>query len=202
MRILLVGMLAASAGFSQIPGSPIPGPPPPGSSIGVPVTDEPPGGSRPAQPPPLSPPEKASVTINGQKITVKYSAPSMRKRVIFGGLEPYYKVWRAGANDATTLLTSADLEIRGLLVPKGEYSLFVWLDPQQWQLIINKKIGLSGLEYRQDGDLGRVPMDMSRPPKPIERFRITLAKTGDTKGQLKLAWENAVAAVDFVVRTP
>ena len=126
----------------------------------------------------------------------------MRKRVIFGGLEPYYKVWRAGANDATTLLTSADLEIRGLLVPKGEYSLFVWLDPQQWQLIINKQIGQSGLEYHQDGDLGRVPMDMSRPPKPIERFKITLAKTGDTKGQLKLAWENAVAAVDFVVRTP
>ena len=201
MRILLAGMLAAIAGFSQIPGSPIPGPPPPGSNVGVPVTDEPPGGSRPAQPPPLSPPEKASVTISGQKITIKYGAPAMRKRVIFGGIEPYYKVWRAGANDATILQTSADLEFNGLLVAKGEYSLFVWLDPQKWQLIINRQTGQSGLEYHQDRDLGRVPMDMSRPPKPIERFKITLTRTADTKGQLKLAWENTVAVADFVVRT-
>jgi hypothetical protein len=201
MRWFLIAALVAATGFSQIPGSPIPGPPPPGSSVGAPITDEPPGGSRSAQPPPLSPPEKASVTFNGEKINVKYSAPSMRKRVIFGGLEPYYKVWRAGANDATVLQTSADLEFSSLLVPKGEYSLFVWLDPKQWQLIINRETGHSGLEYRQDRDLGRVPMDMSRPPKPTERFRITLTKTADTKGQLKLAWENTVATVDFVVRT-
>ena len=190
MRYFLTGalcVLTAGIGFSQPPA-------------GVSIADEPPGGSRPAQPPPLSPPEKASVTISGQKINVKYNAPSMRKRVIFGGLEPYNKVWRAGANDATILQTNTDLEFNSVLVPKGEYSLFVWLDPKQWQLIINRETGQSGLEYRQDRDLGRVPMEMSRPPKPIERFRITLTKTGDTKGQLKLAWENTVASVDFVVR--
>ena len=202
MRCLLTGLVAAAAGFSQGPGSQIPGPPAPGQTVGVPITDEPPGGSRPAEPPPLSPTAKSSVTINGQKITVKYSAPSLRKRVIFGGLEPYYKVWRAGANDATVIQASADLEFNGLLVPKGEYSLFVWLDPHRWQLIINKETGQSGLDYHQDRDLGRVPMDMSRPPKPIERFKITLTKTADAKGQLKLAWENIVATVDFVVRTP
>ena len=201
MKCFLISLLAAIAGFSQIPGSPIPGPPPPGSSVGVPITDEPPGGSRPVQPPPLSPPEKASVTISGQKITVKYGAPAMRKRVIFGGIEPYYRVWRAGANDATILQTSADLDFSGFLVAKGEYSLFVWLDPQKWQLIINRQTGQSGLEYHQDRDLGRVPMDMSRPPKLVERFKITLTRTADTKGQLKLAWENTVAAADFVVRT-
>jgi hypothetical protein len=202
MRRFLMVVLAAAAGFSQVPGSQIPGPPAPSQTVGVPITDEPPGGSRPAQPPPLSPPAKASVTINGQRIIVKYSAPSLRKRVIFGGLEPYYKVWRAGANDATVIQASADLGFNGLPVPKGEYSLFVWLDPQQWQLIINRETGQSGLDYHQDRDLGRVPMDMSRPPKPIERFKIILTKTADAKGQLKLAWENTVATVDFVVRTP
>ena len=168
--------------------------------VGGGVVDEPPGGSRPAQPPSLSPQAKASVTINGQKITVNYSAPSLRKRVIFGGLEPYNRVWRAGANDATLLSTTADLEFKGLVVPKGEYSLFVWLDPQQWQLIINKQTGQSGLEYHQERDLGRVPMDMSRPPKPIETFKIGLSKTSLERGQLKLAWENTVAAVDFTAR--
>jgi len=168
--------------------------------MGGPVVDEPPGGSRPAQPPPLSPPARTAITINGQKITINYSAPSMRKRVIFGGLEPYYKVWRAGANDATMLHTSADLEFKGLFVPKGEYSLFVWLDPKQWLLIINKQTGQSGLEYHQERDLGRVAMDMSRPPKPIETYKITLTKTVGGEGELKMAWENTIASVDFAVR--
>jgi hypothetical protein len=181
-------LLAIDVGFSQPPA-------------GVPITDEPPGGSRPAQPPPLSPPAKTSVTINGQKITINYSAPSMRKRAIFGGLVPFGQVWRAGANDATMLHTSADLEFKGLVVPKGEYSLFVWPDPQQWQLIINKQTGQPGLEYHPERDLGRVPMDMSHPPKRVETYKMTLTKAGDMQGQLKLAWENTVATVDFVVRT-
>jgi hypothetical protein len=192
MRCCLIGVLAAATAFSQVDG-PI---------GGVPVADEPPGGSRPAQPPPLSLPAKTSITINGQKITIKYSAPAMRKRVIFGGIQPYYKIWRAGANDATLLQTGGDLEFNGLLVPKGVYSLYIWLDPQQWQLIINKQTGQLGLEYHQDLDLGHVPMNMSRPPKSIERYKITLTKTAPTKGQLMLAWENTVATVDFDVRTP
>jgi len=195
MRYFLPGvayLMAAGLGFSQFQGPP----------AGVPVVDEPPGGARPAQPPPLSPPAKTSVTINGQKITINYSAPSVRKRVIFGGIVPYHQVWRAGANDATELHTSADLEFKGLVVPKGDYSLFVWPDPQQWQLIINKETGQSGLEYHQERDLGRVPMDLSRPPKRIETYKIALAKTTGMEGHMKLAWENTVATVGFLVRTP
>jgi hypothetical protein len=169
---------------------------------GVPIADEPPGGLRPAQPPPLSPPAKTSITINGQKITINYSAPSMRKRVIFGGLVPFDQVWRAGANDATLLHTSVDLEFKGLIVPAGDYSLFVWPDPKQWQLIINKQTGQQGVEYHQERDLGRVPMDMGRLPKPVETYRMTLTRAGGMQGQLKLAWENTAATVDFVVRTP
>jgi hypothetical protein len=194
MRSLLIGgawILAAGLGFSQFEGPP----------AGPRITDEPPAGVRPPQPPPLSPPAKTSLSFDGMKITINYSAPSRRKRVIFGGLVPYNKVWRAGANDATVLHTSADLEFKGLVVPKGDYSLFVWLDPQQWQLIINQETRQSGLEYNQERDLGRVALEMSRPPKPIETYKITLTKTGATGGQLKMAWENTVAAADFVVRT-
>lgn len=192
MRYFLAGavfVLTAAVGLSQPPA-------------GVPIADEPPGGSRPAQPPPLSPPAKTSISINGQKITINYSAPSMRKRVIFGGLVPYGQVWRAGANDATMLHTSVDLEFKGLVVPKGEYSLFVWPEAQQWQLIINKQTGQPGLEYHQERDLGRVPMDLSRPPKRAETYKMTLTKAGDMQGQLKLVWENTAATVDFVVRAP
>jgi len=157
--------------------------------------DEPP----PPRQPVLSPPAKTGVTINGRKIVIHYSAPSMRKRLIFGGLEPYYKVWRAGANDATALDTAADLEVEGLRVPKGKYTLYVWLDPKQWLLIINKQTGQSGLEYHQERDLGRVPMTMSKPLKPVETYQMTLTHTTDNEGRVTLAWENTIAAVTFRV---
>jgi hypothetical protein len=149
---------------------------------------------------PLSPPAQTSVTIGGKSITINYSAPSMRNRKIFGGLEPYGKVWRAGANRATALKTDADLQIGSLTVPQGEYSLFVWLDANQWQLIVNKQTGQSGLDYDEDQDLGRVPMRMSKPDAPVETFAITLSGTGPNRGLLKMAWENTVASVPFAVK--
>ena len=165
------------------------------------IADEPPVGAI-APHEVLSPPARASVKIGGARISVAYSAPSRRKRVIFGGLEPYHKVWRAGANDATALHTDADLNMEGLLIPKGDYTLFVWLDEKQWLLIVNKQTGQTGLQYDFQRDLGRVPMTMSRPPRTIEKFRITLSKTGADEGHLELAWENTVASVGFTVHGP
>jgi hypothetical protein len=166
---------------------------------GVRIADEPPGGVLKAPQAVLSPPARTAVRIGGSRISIAYSAPSRRKRVIFGGLEPYNKVWRAGANDATALQTDADLTMEGLQIPKGDYTLFVWLDEKQWLLIVNKQTGQSGLEYDRKRDLGRVPMTMSSPPKTIERFRITLSKTGPGGGRLELAWENTIASVAFSV---
>ena len=149
---------------------------------------------------PLSPPAQAAVTIDGKKITIDYSAPSMRGRKIFGELEPYGKVWRAGANKSTTLKTEADLTIGSLTVPKGEYTIYAWLDANQWQLIVNKQTGQWGTVYNQDQDLGRVPMEMSKPDAPVETYAITLTDAGGKKGVLKLAWENTIASVPFTVK--
>lgn len=146
-----------------------------------------------------SPPADTSVTINGKTISIKYHAPSMRGRKIFGGLEPYNKVWRAGANEATAFHTDANLDIKGLSVPAGDYTLFVWLDQNQWQLIINKQTGQWGLTYDKNQDLGRVPMDMSKPSAPIETYKMTLSSAGGNKGKLQLEWENTIASVPFTV---
>lgn len=148
----------------------------------------------------LSPPAETSVAIDGKNIAIKYSAPSMRNRKIFGELEPYGKVWRAGANAATALHTEADLDINGLAVPKGDYTLFVYLDQNQWQLIVNKQTGQWGLSYDQAQDLGRVKMTMGKPPAPIETYKMTLTATGGKKGKLQLEWENTIAFVDFTVK--
>ena len=143
----------------------------------------------------VSPPAETSVTVGAKKITIKYSAPSVRGRKIFGELEPYNKVWRAGANEATALHTDADLQIKTLTVPKGDYTLYVWLDQKQWQLIVNKQTGQWGTEYDKSKDLGRVPMDMSKPPALIEKYKVTL-----TANKLQLEWENTIASVPIVVK--
>jgi hypothetical protein len=147
-----------------------------------------------------SPPAETSTKIDGKAIVIHYAAPSMRGRKIFGGLEGYGRVWRAGANEATALHTDADLDIEGLKVPPGDYTLFVYLDPKQWKLVVSKATGEWGLDYDPSKDLGRVPMTMSKPAQPIELFKITLSDSGGHKGKLEMAWENTVADVSFTAK--
>ena len=147
-----------------------------------------------------SPPASTSVTIAGKKITINYHAPQMHRREIFGGLVPYGQVWRAGANDATALHTDADLQIKNLNIPKGDYTLFVLPERNGWQLIVNKQTGQWGLEYHQNQDLGRVAMDMSQSPSLIDVWKITLAAAGGNKGTLRMEWEKTVATVPFAVK--
>jgi hypothetical protein len=142
-----------------------------------------------------SPAAQTTVTVAGKKITIDYHAPSMHNRKIFGELVPFGQVWRAGANEATALHTDATLQIKNLTVPKGNYTLFVWPERNGWQLIVNKQTGQWGLEYHQDQDLGRVAMDMSKAPAPIETFKITL-----TSNKLQMEWENTIASVPIVVK--
>jgi hypothetical protein len=149
---------------------------------------------------PLSPPADTSLTIEGKAITIKYSAPSMRGRKIFGGLVPFGKVWRAGANAATTLHTEADLELNGLAIPKGDYTLFILPEENQWTLIVNKQTGQWGLNYDQTRDLGRIKLGLSQVATPLETFKITLPSSGANSGKLEFAWEKIVAAATFSVR--
>ncbi|MGA2595371.1 MAG: DUF2911 domain-containing protein [Bryobacteraceae bacterium] len=157
-----------------------------------------------AQPP--SPPAEASVTVNGKNITIKYSAPSVRGRKIFGdggviSHDPTYPVWRAGANSATSMTTDGNLDINGLKVPAGSYTLFVALNgDHDWDLIVNKKTGEWGLAYNKSADLGRVKMTVTKPSAPIETFQISLEATGGNKGKLTLSWDNDVATVPFTVQ--
>jgi len=156
-----------------------------------------------------SPPTDASVTINGKKIGVWYHAPSVKGRKIFGGagaLQPDDTFWRAGANEATWFHTDADLDMNGVKVPAGDYTLYIWLDKGKWELIVNKKTGQWGIN--RDGsttrnvvdDVGLASMKMSKPPSTVEQLKITLSPEGGNKGRLQIEWENVVASVDFTVK--
>jgi hypothetical protein len=147
-------------------------------------------------------PKESSVKINGKTINISYSAPSMRGRKIFGegGILASTSVWRAGADEATCIHTDAALDINGLAVPAGDYSLWVDLDAGKWQLIVNKQTGQFGTDYDKSQDLGHVAMIMSKPPVPVEQYKMTLTAAGANKGKLELAWENTVAAVNLTLK--
>ena len=149
---------------------------------------------------PLSPAAKAEAVIGGKNVTVTYSAPSKRDRVIMGGLVPYGKVWRTGANAATTLETETDLMIGDLHVPAGSYSLFTIPGEKEWTLIVNKQTGQWGTKYDEAQDLGRVKMTVKPVKDVVETFAIDV-KPGTTKnGTLLMTWENTQAAAPLTVR--
>src|SRR5271169_3243760 len=86
-----------------------------------------------------SPPAEASASIAGAPIKVEYYAPSMHGRKVMGGLVPYGVVWCTGANWATKITTEADLDVNGLKLPKGSYSIWTLPGEKEWKLIINKQ---------------------------------------------------------------
>lgn len=144
-----------------------------------------------------SPPATASCALpDGKTITVDYSSPRVKGRKIFGELEPYGKVWRAGANEATTFVTTADLKVGGKDVPAGNYTIFAIPNPDSWTLIISKKTGEWGLAYAGPGeDQARVEMKVSKLPSLMENFTIAFDKTG-SGCTMRLEWETTSASVD------
>jgi hypothetical protein len=157
---------------------------------------------------PASPPAETSAAIGGTKVTIQYSAPSVKGRKIFGGtdaLQPDNTVWRAGANKATALHTDGEITIGNLNVPAGDYTLYVFLDPQGWQLIVSRQTGQWGIvpggtSLDESKAIGRTPMKMSKPATLVETYKMSLLAGEGKKGMLTLEWENVSASVDIVAK--
>ena len=147
-------------------------------------------GAGPAKPL-LSPAAMAETTLDGAKITIHYNSPSIRGRKIMGGLVPYGKVWRTGANPATSFVTTANLKIGTLDVPAGNYTLYTMPEAPgtPWMLIINKQTGQWGTVYKQDMDLGRTPMHSGTLPSPQQSMTISFEKTMKHSTELHVKWE-------------
>jgi Protein of unknown function (DUF2911) len=129
---------------------------------------------------------------DGKTITVDYSSPRMRGRKIFGDLVPYGEVWRTGANEATTFVTTANVTVGGKSVPAGSYTIFTVPNQGSWKLIVNKKTGEWGIPYKYEADeLGRVDMTVSQTSSAVENFTIAF----DQACTLTVSWENTQASV-------
>ena len=145
-----------------------------------------------------SPPASTSCKFaDGKTITVDYSSLRMKGRKIFGELVPYGKVWRAGANEATTFVTNTDLAVGGKAVPAGSYTIFTIPDSDIWTLIISKKTGEWGDPYPGAADdFARADMKVSKLPSPVENFTIGFDQA-DSACTVHLDWETTRASIEI-----
>ncbi len=141
-----------------------------------------------------SPPGTAEITLQGKKITIEYSRPSLRGRKM-ETLTPYGQVWRTGANEATTFVTEADLNVGGTNVPAGNYTLYTLPSEGTWKLIISKQTGQWGTVYNEDQDFARIDMQKGQLKETVEQFTISFDKKSADTADLVLTWENARISV-------
>ncbi|MBC6699344.1 DUF2911 domain-containing protein [Hymenobacter sp. BT190] len=134
-------------------------------------------------------------TVTGPNFTIEYSRPSLKGRKAFGGLEPYGKVWRTGANEATTFTTTKDVKVNGQALAAGTYALFTIPGEQEWTIIFNKTAKQWGAyEYKQADDALRVQAKPTKTAAPVEVFTIA----ADKAGVVTLMWDNT--QVTFTVK--
>jgi len=152
-----------------------------------------------------SPHVRSEFTIDGANITIEYGRPSVKGRTIFGpeGIIPTGKVWRMGADEATTLKTDKDLMFGSVHVPAGTYTLYALpLDGPAGEpagkLIINKQTGQWGTAYDEKQDVGRVDAKVTALETPVEMLTISFVDT-PAGGTFVMEWANIRAEAPFVV---
>ena len=139
----------------------------------------------PAQAAKPSPAATATGKIGTTDVTVNYSSPGVKGRKIFGGLEPYGKVWRAGANEATTVEFSKAVMVEGKPLPAGKYGFFLIPTEKQWTVIFNKVPNQWGaFKYDEKQDALRVMVTPRKTATPTERLVYEVTPKG-----LVMRWE-------------
>ncbi len=132
-----------------------------------------------------SPATVATGKINDANITINYSSPAVKGREIWGGLVPFDKVWRAGANDATTFETDKDLTVEGKTLPAGKYSLFIIPNEKECTIIFNKEAKQWGA-YKYDATKDELRVTV----KPqIEKSSTESLVYNVNKNSVDVVWE-------------
>jgi hypothetical protein len=148
-----------------------------------------------------SPNAKLSQFLGVTEVSVEYSCPGVKNRKIWGGVVPYDKVWRAGANAPTKLIFAKDVVIDGKPIAAGSYTFLIIPTATKWTLILNrdpKGVGVFG--YNKADDVLRV--EVKPQPSPMrERLAYLFANEGDDGGTLELEWEKLRVSLPIKVHT-
>jgi len=133
-------------------------------------------------------------------VELSYSRPGMKGRTIYGELVPYGKVWRTGANQATTLTFGEDVMIGGTKVKAGKYGLLTIPEKKEWTIIITKQLDVtSPAAYKEDMDVVRVIASTEKMSDKMETFTIEFANVTPNKCDLEMKWENTAVKLPISV---
>ncbi len=131
-------------------------------------------------------------------VELNYSRPAVRGRKIFGDLVPYGKVWRTGANEATTISFGEDVTVGGKKVPAGKYGLLTIPGENEWTIIISKQLDVtSPAAYKEDQDVARFTAKAVDLSFPVESFLIVFDEIKSNSMQATMLWDRT--AVTFPI---
>jgi Protein of unknown function (DUF2911) len=148
----------------------------------------------------FSPEEGVAFNQGDLSITVTYNRPYKKGREIFGGLVPYGKVWRTGANEATVFETNKDIKLEGKTLKKGKYTLWTIPEEETWTIIFNSEIGQWGINFNGEAnrnpanDVLQVMVHPVQQSREFEQFTISFEKTGED-AEMVLIWDKTLVAV-------
>jgi len=160
-----------------------------------------------------TPHETTSAVVDGNRVIIVYGRPFAKHprtgevRKVWGGLVPYGKVWRTGADEATLLITQQAIELGGKTIPAGAYTL--WTIPEEngtAKLIVNRQIGQWGADrdltkiYSEANDVARVDLAKESLSTPVEQFTMAVERNPAGGGWLRLKWADAQYSVPFTVK--
>jgi hypothetical protein len=148
-----------------------------------------------------SPLDSLTFTAATQTVKVCYGRPSARGRTMIGGQGgPYGKLWRTGANEPTVIFTPVALDIAGVQVPPGKYSLYTVPGEKEWEIIVNRSTSQWGHEnsYTKDvqaQEVGRGKVPAEKLAAPVETFTISPDPSSGETQRLVLTWEKTRVAI-------
>jgi hypothetical protein len=156
---------------------------------------------RPFELPRASPTASVSQTFGYSEATLVYCRPGVRERKVWGGLVPFGKVWRTGANEATTFEITTDVKVGGKPLAKGKYSLHMIPTEKEWTFIFNREANAWGsYAYDEKKDVMRVKTAPFDAPME-ERLTFGFETLTDTSATLFLHWDKKKARLPLVVET-
>jgi hypothetical protein len=129
-------------------------------------------------------------------VEVSYSRPGMKGRVIYGDLVPFGKVWRTGANQATTITFGEDVMVGDKKVPAGKYGLLTIPEKKEWTIIITKQLDVtSPTAYKMDMDVARIMIAPMKMNDAVETFTMQFANIKPSTCELHLMWDKTAVAI-------
>ncbi len=143
-----------------------------------------------------SPTQTIKQNFGLSNIELSYSRPGMKGRKIFGDLVPFGKVWRTGANNATTLTFADDVTIGGTKVKAGKYGLVTIPEKKSWTIIITKQLDVtSPAGYKQDQDVVRVEANTMNMGESMETFTMQFANVKPNTCELHIMWDKTAVSL-------